>query len=283
MPSYTKEELRNQIVTIFHQCPGNHVTMAETADAENAEIDLFAEPLIGFSSAADPLFETYKTDKEVIGPFYMKPEEWLSGAKTVIALFLPFSERVRKSNRKEKDKPSLEWLYARIEGQAFMNRLMGEINEWLVSEGIAACVPTSDERFKVIRDTVVQDGITDFHVESKWSERHAAYVSGLGTFGLSRGLISKAGMAGRYASVIVDLEVEPDERDYTGVYDYCTRCGVCARNCPAQAITLECGKHNQTCSDYVNRMKEEYAPRYGCGKCQVGVPCEFAAPGRGRA
>ena len=26
-------------------------------------------------------------------------------------------------------------------------------------------------------------------------------------------------------------------------------------------------------------MKAKYSPRYGCGKCQVGVPCEFRAPG----
>ena len=36
---------------------------------------------------------------------------------------------------------------------------------------------------------------------STWSERHVAYVSGLGTFGLSGGLITAKGQAVRLGSV----------------------------------------------------------------------------------
>ena len=67
---------------------------------------------------------------------------------------------------------------------------------------------------------------------------------------------------------------------YTGIYDYCTRCGACARNCPVGAITLDHGKNNIICNQYVEQTKKDYAPRYGCGKCQVGVPCEMGRPGK---
>lgn len=82
----------------------------------------------------------------------------------------------------------------------------------------------------------------ELHAESRWSERHAAYVCGLGTFGLSRGFITPKGMAGRITSIIIDEEFEPEERSYTGIYDFCIRCGACAVKCPAGAISKEYGK-----------------------------------------
>ncbi len=137
------------------------------------------------------------------------------------------------------------------------------VAERLTKQGMKVCVPSGDPRFEIIKDEVKEgDSVVDFHVENKWSERHAAYVCGLGTFGLSRGLITKAGMAGRFASIIIDVEIEPDERPYKGIYDYCIRCGVCLRRCPAQAISMECGKNNEKCGNYVNGMAEIFPPRY---------------------
>ncbi len=45
-------------------------------------------------------------------------------------------------------------------------------------------------------------------------------------------------------------------------------------NCPAKAITLQEGKSHIKCTRYFDTLRERYAPRFGCGKCQVGVPCE---------
>ena len=135
-----------------------------------------------------------------------------------------------------------------------------------------------DERFGVKIEITASGLRPDFHANSRWSERYAAYACGLGTFGLLRGLITEKGMAGRFASIIVTETFEPDERKYTGVYDYCIKCGACARNCPANAISLKHGKNNIKCNKHVETMKKKYPPRYGCGKCQVGVPCEFRAP-----
>lgn len=265
---YTKESFANLCGALFEQCPGNRVDIPGTG-----MIELFDRPLIGFAAADDALFMRYKKE-EIIGPEFMSPEEWLPGAKTVAAFFFPFTEIVRGSNREDPDQPSAPWLYGRIEGQQFLNAFMGLLLRRLTESGIGACVPSLDERFKVQFEMVGED----FHADSRWSERHAAYACGLGTFGLSRGLITKRGMAGRVASIIIEEELAPDARPYTGVYDYCIHCGVCAAKCPAGAISMESGKNNRICHGYLNRMKEQYAPRYGCGKCQVGVPCEFKAP-----
>ena len=77
---------------------------------------------------------------------------------------------------------------------------------------------------------------------------------------------------------MIAAELEPTARSYAGVYDYCIRCGACMRNCPANAISLKHGKNNIKCNRHVETMKKKYSPRYGCGKCQVGVPCEARAP-----
>ena len=60
----------------------------------------------------------------------------------------------------------------------------------------------------------------------------------------------------------------------------CTRCGACAHRCPAQAISLQEGKDHCTCRTWLLQMSERYAPRYGCGLCQTGVPCEHKNPSR---
>lgn len=240
---------------------------------------LFDEPLVGFADAGDEIFETFRR-KEVIGHNFMAPAEWLPQARTVVSLFLPFSEAVRSSNRRDRTDPSAEWLYARIEGQEVIGKYMAAISRRMEELGIDACVPSSDARFGLKIEMTASGLRPDFHADSKWSERHAAYACGLGTFGLSRGLITEKGMAGRFASIIISETLEPDARRYTGIDDYCIRCGACAVNCPAGAISLKHGKNNIKCNRHVETMKKKYSPRYGCGKCQVGVPCEFRAPGK---
>ena len=273
---YTREEFIKDCLKLFEEAEGIIVDIPG-----RERIFIFDSPLIGFASASDDLFDRFKR-VEAIGENFRKPSEWLPGAKTVVSFFLPYSEAIRISNREGRTEPSIEWLYGRIEGQEFISKLMASLKRFLEAKHIGVIVPALEPDFNVKYETIPGTESPDFHADSRWSERHAAYACGLGTFGLSRGLISEKGMAGRYASLIVSEEWEATGRSYTGLEDYCIRCGVCAKNCPAGAITLECGKNNALCSDYLDKMKEKYSPRYGCGKCQVGVPCECRAPGRSR-
>lgn len=112
----------------------------------------------------------------------------------------------------------------------------------------------------------------------RWSERHAAYVCGLGTFGLSKGLITEKGMAGRFSSLITDAPLEADTREYTGLYDNCIGCGACVRRCPVRAIDPQTGKNHSVCFMNIGRSKILRYPRYGCGLCQSAVPCENTKP-----
>ena len=264
--------------------PGNVVTAEMAAEhPQVAGLVMYDAPLMGVAAADDPLFERYKS-WDVIAPFHMTPCEWLPGARSVISMFFPLSERVRASNRGDKNEISAEWLYSRFEGQIFIEQFCAELAAWLNEQGVRACVPATDPRFAVARGgdgpLASWPGATKDTFASNWSERHAAYAAGLGTFSLTRGLITKRGMAGRFASVIVDTELEPTPRPYSDPFEYCIRCGACARRCPAGAITLEHGKAQAPCKAFQNLQRQLHAPRYGCGKCQTAVPCEAGIPRR---
>ncbi len=274
-----KKTVIRDMLELFRTCEGN-VISAEAALEGCEGLVMFEPPVFGFSAADDALYQIFKQE-EVIGENFMLPQEWLPGAKSVISFFLPFTERVRRSNRGTPEDTSPEWLHARIEGQAFIDTYTEKLKAYFAGRGAAACVPATDPRFAV-KTTVLPPGDHKaLHIASNWSERHVAYASGLGTFCLTRGLISEKGVAGRYGSIILDEAAEPDERPYQGVYDYCILCGACISRCPAGAISLEHGKDQLKCRQWMERTKKEYDPRYGCGKCQVGVPCEDRIPKRG--
>ncbi|MDR1129078.1 MAG: 4Fe-4S binding protein [Treponema sp.] len=258
--------------------PGNHVDGKIALRPELAGMRIFDKPLFGFAGAGDPLFGELKKPG-VIGGHFLAPGEWLAGARTVVSAFLPFTRTVREANRLSRDWPADEWLHGRIEGQAFAGEFCLYAKSLLEAEGRLCVVPLLDPRFST-KSPVSEDKNDEARFTSNWSERHAAYICGLGTFGLSRGLITSLGVAGRLASLITDWELAPSERAYTGIYDYCSRCGACAKNCPAGAISLEQGKRHVPCSAFLDRVMERHRPRYGCGKCQTAVPCEAGIPKR---
>lgn len=75
-------------------------------------------------------------------------------------------------------------------------------------------IPASDPRFESVTKPDPKRGEKWQGVSytSNWSERHVAFVCGLGTFGLSKGLITEKGIAGRLGSLIVSEKFEPRKR-----------------------------------------------------------------------
>jgi epoxyqueuosine reductase QueG len=226
---------------------------------------IWDQPLIGVANADDELWERFK-EPDAVGRQHLSPQEWLTGAKSVISYFLPFTQRIRQSNWIE-DLPSTEWLYGRYEGEMFNDGLRSFIVDLVEKTGGQAVAPALDNRFAVVNR------------RSNWSERHVAFAAGLGTFSLSRSMITSLGSAGRFGSVIVDLELEPTQRLYQEIDEYCIKCGACIKRCPPRAISKN-GKDNEICSGYVDQMRARYQPRYGCGKCQTAVPCQDRNPKR---
>jgi len=238
----------------------------------------FDSPLIGIGAADDELFAAFRVP-EAVGAQFMMPEEWLPGARSVISLFFPFTEAVRESNSGG-TVPSKLWLYGRIEGQQFIAEAGRYLAGLLRKENYKAVVPCQDERFRSVSGGTLplSDAWHGKNFTSSWSERHVAFLCGLGTFGLSRGIITEKGMAGRLVSIVTDAYFKPDVRKYKEIYEYCILCGACAGRCPAGAISKGSGKDHVKCAQYLDRMEQRFSPRYGCGKCQAGVPCSFKRP-----
>ena len=275
----TRNDVLDLVLDTFHSFPGNAVAPEAAITPDLAGMVLFEEPLLGVADAADPIFVTYQQEG-VVGPWHMLPGDWLPGAKAVISLFFPFTEAVKDGERKaDPGETSPQWLHGRIEGQEYLAALLVEMAKRLNDAGVNTCVPCVDSRFKVGRGFPVP-GFDVRTYGSTWSERHAAYACGLGTFGLCKGIITEKGMAGRFGSIIVDVPLEADVRPYTGVYDYCVMCGACARRCPANAVDMETGKDHDKCAARLDWSGVAYAPRYGCGKCQTAVPCESRNPSK---
>ena len=270
-------QLQEAAVLFLENSPLNHVPEEDAIRPELAGMRFFETPIFGVAAADSPLFwELQKPG--VVHPESRLPEDWLPGAKCVISFFLPFTEQVKRTNCINRETASDEWLHARIEGQRLLNALGEHLCAKLEEAGERAVFPTTHGDFRMITPLI-----------SNWSERHVAYVCGLGTFGLSKGLITKKGMAGRFGSVVTTAELPVTEHDYGDPFAYCTLCGKCQRNCPVNAIDVKKGvaegKDQAVCAPFV---RASYLPphgpngivRYGCGKCQVNVPCESGIPGK---
>lgn len=272
--------IENIVVDFIQNPKRNHVSEEDAIDESVAGLKLFDTPLIGYADAGDELFNQFKTDTKITNGRFMPPKEWLPDANTVISVFFPYSKEVKAGNKRDMIQSSNEWLHARYEGQKVVVELSGYLIEKLTEIGYQCVAPGIDDRFRSFGGTGTggKKAITNADFGSNWSERHVGFVAGLGTFGLSKGLITKKGIAGRFTSIITDMKHDPTPRDYQDVYEYCTMCGVCIRNCPADAITVEDGKDHLLCSEYLDRSLDTFYPRYGCGKCQVKVPCENGIP-----
>ncbi|MEZ4601016.1 MAG: epoxyqueuosine reductase [Syntrophotaleaceae bacterium] len=246
----------------------------------------FDEPLVGYAAAEDPLFSEFK---KIIGDFHLTPGEVLHNAsgcreeeaKTVICWVLPISEATRRSNRQEKKMPSREWAMTRSHGERFNNLLRIYVTNLIHSIGAIVASPLLTGLWRPVKDPRIG-------MASTWSERHAAYAAGLGTFSLNDGFITDRGIAHRCGSVVTDLEITASPRTCADPWSNCLyhrngSCGLCVHRCPAGAISLE-GHDKEKCQAYVyGELRQTAGPLYGvmetgCGLCQTGVPCEARVP-----
>ena len=248
----------------------------------------FDTPLVGFSKGEDPIYETFK---EAVGPFHWTPAEIFAQTfegisikpheLTVISWILPQTKTTKADNRKEATYPAERWARARIYGEAFNVELRKHVVAILKKRGYPALSPMlSDKWEKKKSDAYV--------IASTWSERHAAYASGLGTFGLCDGLITPRGKAMRTGSVITCMDIPPTMRPYSDHHAYClffTRgiCGKCISRCPVGALS-EAGHDKIKCRNHLKPATQDYVKAhygfegYGCGLCQTKVPCESKIP-----
>ncbi len=250
---------------------------------------MWDRPLIGITTGDDPYYDFLK---EHIGPFHWSPVDAfqlkypgsISKEKlSVVVMVFPQTMETKQAQSKEKKCPAKEWIVSRGEWEPLMKEFSGKLVERLEKMEIRSVSIDLLPEFSTVRSEKLG-------ISSKWSHRHTAYLAGLGTFGLSEGLITENGKAVRITSLILEAPLTPSKRPYSTHQEWCLyfqdgSCGVCIKRCPASAITTE-GHDKDACDAYEEVFAEKYWPEgiergdyiLGCGLCQAGVPCQNKRP-----
>ncbi|WP_272698968.1 4Fe-4S ferredoxin [Desulfovibrio sp. Fe33] len=250
----------------------------------------FDTPLVGCAAGDDPLFDFLKRD--IGAEFYWTPEEAFAlafpeaGADgsdlSVVSWVLPQTRNTRQAHGLNKELPSIEWSRARHYGEMVNEALRRFVVRSFEGEGVLACAPA-------LLPMWTRAESSKYGFASTWSERHTAHVCGLGTFGLSDGLITARGKAIRVGSVVVQAQLAPTPRTYTHHNEWCLfhakgKCRACIKRCPAGAIS-EKGHDKVKCKAYIRTITAAHVEEHqlgfrvnSCGLCQVRVPCESRNP-----
>ncbi len=249
----------------------------------------FDPPLVGFSTGSDTIFDECVAH---IGDFYLSPVEIFHKAfpgtslatgdeLTVISWVLPQTAETCAEHAEQTKRPSKSWAQVKYHGEAFNDALRNHVAASLNAKGIDAVAPMKADFWS-------RSEQGPYAPCSNWSERHAAYASGLGTFGLSDGLITPRGKAMRTGSVVARITIAPSPRPYRNHHAYCLfyshgTCGKCIDRCPINAIS-EKGHDKKRCQQFTEvKMRQFVKETYGiedsvCGLCQVDIPCMRSIP-----
>lgn len=263
--------------------------------------------ILGYSSGTDELYDFWK---EHIGSLHWTPVEAFMlghdpealergvaayadtddgetpapGELSVICWAISQTDATKADNRKQTKLPSERWARSRVYGQKHNRRLHRALVASLAARGYSAVAP----------ELLPQHGdfeSDDLGKASYYSERHVAYTSGLGTFGLCGGLITSLGQAVRLGSVVVRAQLPATPRPYSGPFDYCLHfnggtCTACLDRCPVDAVKIDALRDKTACEGHLHPTTADHVQSafgfkgYGCGMCQTGVPCESRIPVR---
>jgi len=219
-------------------------------------------PLVGFAAASDPRFADLQ---RLVEPTHLLPADLLPGARSVVSFFLPFECGVVIANMAHREKVATEWARAYVETNALINGITARLIETLAGYGVRAATMPATHNF---------DPVT---LVSRWSHKSVAVIAGLGSFGLHHLVITDAGCAGRFGSLVLDADLpvtraEPVERC---LYYYDGSCVECIHACPVAALSEAGAIDKQRCWERLLNITQQFA-HLGtadvCGKCSLG-PC----------
>jgi len=250
--SRTREHIRGTVWSV--------VSKAHTTTA-------YRKPLVGFAAAGDPAFEDLK---RLVGPEHMLPADLLPGAASVVSFFLPFAAEVVEANRVRKGRVAHEWAVAYLETNDLIGTVCERVDEELRNEGFAAAFAPATGNFD--RETLT----------SAWSHKSVAVIAGLGSFGLHHMVITEAGCAGRFGSLVTTAVLRPSHRS---LRELCVNksggtCKDCVTRCPVGALDGAGNLNSELCwarCQAVAKRFGEPGPAEVCGKCAVGL-CSMGPP-----
>ena len=273
--------MKNRLISFIKRYPDKYT---REYDPETK----WGEPLVKVAAADDPLFEELKT---IISPTHALPGDIVERARSVITWFVPFHPSIVMSNIPDEES-SREWDYAYIETNNMLNTLSKAVHVFITEQGYKA---------SNIPATYNYDPVA---LKSDWSHRSAAFIAGMGTFGINNMLITEKGCCGRLGSVITTIPLEADTRPDGEFCLYKSRgiCGACIRRCPNKAFTFDPARAIKAAGSQLElggaaeygmfydrflcneQIYDKIVPHYDigdgdtCGKCMVGIPCSMKNP-----
>lgn len=221
-------------------------------------------PLVAFVSAHDPEFARLK---KRIDPSHLTPQELLPDAEGVVSFFLPFEKSVVMANI-QGHYTAREWAVAYIETNRLIGHICHLLGDLLANYGYSSRWELPTHNFDPVR------------LVSHWSHKSVAVIAGLGSFGLHHMVITDAGCAGRFGSLVTSATLAPTafERRERCRYFVDRSCRVCVERCPVGALT-ELGLDRSVCYERCLDVDRHYADLElsdVCGKCATG-PCALQA------
>jgi epoxyqueuosine reductase len=241
--------------------------IAETINrlvAEPGTATGYRQPLVGFASTSDPRFPALR---HAAGAAHLLPGDLLPGARSVVSFFLPFASWVVQANARDPDRVAHEWAVAYVETNALIGRITAQLVEGLARRGIAAAAEPATHNF---------DPQT---LDSRWSHKSVAVIAGLGSFGLHQMVITDAGCAGRFGSLVLDAELPVTDAGFRErcLYNHDGSCLECAMRCPVGALGEGEPLDKQRCYARLLEVADGHRDlglADVCGKCAIG-PCSF--------
>ncbi|MEJ2210349.1 MAG: epoxyqueuosine reductase [Anaerolineae bacterium] len=237
------------------------ITIRKMVD-EAGTATTYRRPLVAFAAADDERFVALRTVAE---PSHLLPTDLLPGARSVISFFLPFAPWVVEANARQRQEVAREWAVAYVETNALIGRITARLVEALAGQGVRAAAEPATHNFDPVS------------LVSRWSHKSVAVIAGLGNFGLHQMVITDAGCAGRFGSLVLDADLPaapapPRERC---LYFYDGSCLECVYACPAGALDTDEPLDKQACYRRlldVAAAYEDLGLADVCGKCATG-PC----------
>jgi len=226
----------------------------------------YRDPIVGFSGID---FGQFARLREAV-PEHLMPGDLLPGALGLVSYFLPFSKDVEKANARS-ERVAREWAIAYVE----TNQLLAAIGERLVAalaqRGVRAVAEPPTHVFDKSR------------LHARWSHKSISYMTGIGSFGLNRLLITDAGCAGRFGSLVVDVELSTDAttRSERCLYYHNGSCGMCVKRCPVGALGNDGSFDGAGCYQHMlatDALFPDLPTTDVCGRCSVGLPCSLRNP-----
>jgi epoxyqueuosine reductase QueG len=173
-------------------------------------------PLIGFTSVKR--WEEHPFDPWMPPEFY--PQNVMPGTRTVIVIGLPVTLPILETT------PSILYHEQYKTINTLLDQYTYRIGLFLENEDHSAVGITRDgyANLEVLRERPV----------AAFSHRHAAFLAGLGTFGVNNTLLTKRyGPRVRFASILTNAEIDSDAMMEEKLCIHCMRC---VDHCPARAI-----------------------------------------------